>query len=339
MGLAENRMSIAKIDAARARKLGQMLVTGAEEYHEPRQVLYDLAGKNAAEILAEYTKSREGYCTSPFDPEGHKLRFFRKGYTIWSGYPGAGKTTALRHLVCHLLGQKQKVFVASMEEHPTDVIVQLAGTCFGREVPTIEQLQWFIDFYSHDLKIWGIVGAAKHKELLGTAQALAKEGITHVVADSLMCLDINSQDFEGHRLFANCLNSVSIESNIHIHLVAHPRKAVSVDQEADLNDVAGGADFGRLAHNVCFVRKGKSQDGYSSTPQCTPMQIAIRKQRYGSGFTGEITGWLNRPLRQFKLDQFDNTPTRYLPDAAYEDTRPRPVSAIQSLSQQRWRGE
>jgi len=309
--------SIAKIDTARLRRLGQMLVTETGTFKEPRQVLFDLAKSNAGELLAQFHKSREGFVTSPFDAEGRKLKFFRKGYTIWSGYPGTGKTTALRQLVCHLLNSKQKVFVASLEEHPVDVIVQLAGVCFGREVPSADQLQWFIDFYADDLKIWGITGVAKHREIFGTVQKLAKEGVTQVFIDSLMCLDINSQEFEQQRLFANLMNSITIESDIHLHLVAHPRKAVSIDQEPDINDVAGGADYGRLAHNVCFVRKGKSTTP-GGNPDLTPMQIAIRKQRYGTGYCGEITGWFNRHLRQFKSDQFDQKPTQYLPKVAYE---------------------
>lgn len=306
--------SVAKLDASRARRLGAMLVTDAGEYNEPRQVLFDLASKTAVELLAEFTKAREGYCTSPFDPDGHKLKFYRKGYTIWSGYPGAGKTTVLRQLVCHLLHSKQRVFVASLEEHPVDVIVQLAGVAFGCEIPSIEQLQWFIDFYADDLKIWGITGSANHREIFGTVQSLAKQGVTQVLIDSLMCLDVNSQDFEAQRKFANSLNAICIDSNIHLHLVAHPRKSISVDQEPDLNDVAGGADYGRLAHNAVFVRRGK---GVLHDAHLSPMLLAIRKQRYGSGYVGDVTGYFNRRLRQFKADQFDQTPTQYLPKQAY----------------------
>jgi twinkle protein len=307
--------SIAKLDSARMRRLGSMLVTDAGEFHEPREVLFDLAKRNAGELLAHFTKARESYATSPFDPQGHKIKFYRKGYSIWSGYPGAGKTTALRQFINHLLYTKQRVFIASLEEHPVDVIVQLAGVCFGCEVPTERQLQWFIDFYAEDLKIWGITGSTSHREIFGTVQALAKQGITQAVIDSLMCLDINSQDFEAHRKFANLMNAMTIESNIHLHLVAHPRKAVSVDQEPDLNDVAGGADYARLAHNVVFTRRGK---GLAHTAHLSPMKIAIRKQRYGSGFIGDIDGWFNRNLRQFKIDQFDEKPTQYLPKQAYE---------------------
>jgi KaiC/GvpD/RAD55 family RecA-like ATPase len=309
--------SVVKLDAARLRTLGKMLATDTPEFREPRNVLYDLANKNAKDLLAKFNETRSSFVTSPFDPEGNKIRFYLKGYTIWSGYPGSGKTTALRQLICHLLHAKQKVFVASMEEDPVDVIVQLAGVCFGREIPSEHQLQWFIDYYAESLIVWGVTGIARHREIFGTVQKLAKErGVTQVVIDSLTCLDINSQDFEQHRQFANILNAVSIESNIHTHLVAHPRKAVSVNQEPDQNDVAGGADYARLAHNIIFIRRGAVN---GSDFSMIPMQVAIRKQRYGSGFIGDINGVFNRRVRQFKLDQYDQIPTQYMPKQAYED--------------------
>lgn len=308
-------VSIAKLDAARARRLGSMLVTDIGDFHEPRQVLFDLAKADARALLDTFTKSRERYVTSPFDPTGQKLKIYRKGYTIWSGYPGAGKTTALRQLINHLLFAKEHVFVASLEEHPVDVIVQLAGVCFGRELPTVHQLQWFLDYYAERLKIWGVTGVASHKELLGTIQGLAAKGqCTQAFIDSLMCLDINSQDFEMHRRFANLLSAVTIESDIHLHLVAHPRKAVSVEQEPDLNDVAGGADYARLAHNVGFFRRGANL-AYGS--HLSPMKLALRKQRYSPAYHGDIDGWFNRQIRQFKIDQFDQLPTQYLPREAY----------------------
>lgn len=318
MTIAESNAAVAKIDAHRMRKLGDMLVTRGSEFREPEAVLFDLAGCDAKQLLATYHDARSAYATSPFDPAGTKLRFHDRGFTIWSGYPGAGKTTALRQLVCHLLLTGKKVFVASFEEHPVDVIVHLAGVAFGCEVPSVKQLQWFIDFYSADLRIWGVIGVAKHMQLLGVIQQLARDGVNHVMLDSLMCLDVNSQDWEGQRQFANLLSSIAIESKIHIHLVAHPRKALSVEQEADINDVAGGADYGRLAHNVVFVRRQKPMSN-SSIPEVNGMQIAVRKQRYGSGFIGNIDGWLNRRIRQFKADQFDQRPTQYLPKQAYED--------------------
>jgi hypothetical protein len=42
------------------------------------------------------------------------------------------------------------------------------------------------------------------------------------------------------------------------------------------------------------------------------MAIAIRKQRHGTGATGDISGWFHTHFRQFHADQFATRPTRYL---------------------------
>jgi hypothetical protein len=47
------------------------------------------------------------------------------------------------------------------------------------------------------------------------------------------------------------------------------------------------------------------------------MAIAIRKQRHGTGATGDISGWFHTRFRQFQIDQFAQYPTRYLQDDAY----------------------
>ncbi len=318
MPTAENAAAIARIDAHRARKLGEMLVTAPAEFQEPEATLFDLGKCDAAQLLATYHRTRGSFATSPFDP-GARLKFYDRGYSIWSGYPGAGKTTALRQLVCHLLHSGRKVFVASLEDHPIDVIVHLAGVAFGCEVPTVKQLQWFIDWYQGSLRIWAITGTSSHTQLLGTAQHLAKqEGVTQVIIDNLDCLDIDAKDIELQRQFARRVNALTIESGLHLHLVAHPRKSLSTQQDSDLNDIAGAASLGRLAHNILFVKRQKPESN-TQVQELGGMRIAVRKQRYGSGFIGDIDGWLNRRLRQFKTDNFDQVPTQYLPKEAYEE--------------------
>lgn len=315
----QTRASIARIDAARARKIGQMIVTEGDDISSsPERVLVDLAKQDAGQILREYQERKAHYCTAPFDVNGDKIRFFPGGISIWSGFPGAGKTTMLRQFCCHLLNQNHKVFFCSLEENPGDLIVRLAGVAFGTDEPTQSQLQWFLDFYQDSLRLWGVIGIARHRQLLGVITELGKQGVTHAIIDSLMCLDISNDDFEGQRKFANLLAATARSSGVHIHLVAHPRKAISADQEPDLNDVAGAREIGGIADNVLFVRRGKSQNNLMS--EATPMQIMVRKQRYHTGACEEIGGWLNRRLKQFKPDQFDQLPTQYLPKQAYVET-------------------
>jgi len=310
--------SIAKIDAYRARQIGEMLITqGAEEW-TPERVLLDVGALNGRELLDKYQRRHARFGTAPFDMNGDLLRFYPGGVTIWSGFPGAGKTTILRQTICHFLNRGSSVFLASLEEDPADVLVRLAATAAASE-PSAKQMQTFIDEFQKRFRMWGIIGIANHRQLLAVIAQLAKEGIRHAVIDSLMCLDVANDDFEGQRKFANLVAATARAAQIHIHLVAHPRKLVSANQELDLNDVAGARELGGVADNVLFVQRQVGQaQAYGPSADVTPMCIAIKKQRHFNGALTNIEGWFNRGWKQFHREQFPDGPLRYLPREAYE---------------------
>lgn len=302
-----------KFDGGRLRNLAGMMVTNREPAPAPERVLLDVAAMNWGELLAAYGAKARNFSTTPFDHEGRKFRLFPGGVTIWSGYPGAGKTTLLRQLVCHLLNGGQGVFFASLEEDPQDLLVRLVQVAAGTETPTADQAEWFGFAYGERLKVWGVIGIAKHKQIVAAIQRLAGEGIKHAVIDSLMCLDIDNDDFEAQRQFANLLAATARAHKIHVHLVAHPRKAISTDQAPDLNDVAGARELSGIADNVVFVRRKSGGDDGSNA---VPMRVVIRKQRHGTGFLGDIDGVFRRDLRQIHLDEWGQA-IRYLPPEAY----------------------
>ena len=309
---------VARIDAYRARRIGEILVTqSSAEFETEPELLVDVGKLDGKQLLASYHNRRAKFATAPFDPEGHRIRFFPGGVTIWSGFPGAGKTTLLRQMVCHTLKRGSSVFLASLEEDPSDVLVSLAATAAGEIEPNVHQMQWFIDAYAERFRLWGVIGITRHLQLLGVVRQCANQGIRHAVIDSLMCMDVANDDFEAQRKFANLLATTARAARIHIHLVAHPRKLVSSDQEPDLNDVAGAREIGGIADNVIFVRRASGKENYDMAADVTPMAISIRKQRHHLGALGDVTGWYHRHRRQFLPEQFCG-PTRYLPDDAYD---------------------
>lgn len=307
--------AIAKIDAYRAQRIGEMLVTqqAPEFLDEPESVLVDLEPLDGGELLERHRARAARYGTTPFDPEGKFLRLYPGGVTIWSGFPGAGKTTLLRQLICQTLHRGSSVFLASLEEDPTDVLVRLGETAVGGSELGARQMQWFIDAYRTRFRLWGVIGIAQHLKLLAVIRKLATQGIRHAVIDSLMCLDVANDDFEAQRKFANLVAATARAAQIHIHLVAHPRKLVSADQEPDLNDVAGARELGGIADNVIFVRRAKTEHPNSDV---TGMVIAVRKQRHHTGFVGDISGHFQRRMKQFSLEQFPQRGEWYLPDVA-----------------------
>lgn len=281
-------------------------------------VLAPMAGLSGRDLLARRTEKRSKFATTPFDPEGNMLRLYPGGVTIWSGYPGSGKTTIIRQMVCQFLKRGQSVFLASLEEEPGDVLTSLGDTAAGCFDPSPHQMQCFLDAYHQQLHLWGKYGIAPHKTLLGVIRMLAKtRSLDHAVIDSLMCLDVPNDDFEGQRKFANELAAVARATGVHIHLVAHPRKQISAEQALDLNDVAGAREIGGIADNVLFLRRAKNDDPYSAGGDVTPMVVSIRKQRHFNGAIEDVAGRFHRQWRQFSSDSYASEPRRYLPAAAY----------------------
>lgn len=284
---------------------------------DPDEHLFSTASLDGRQLLADYQKRFSKFGTTPFDPEGERIRLYPGGVTIWSGFPGAGKTTILRQLACHCLSRGSSVFYASLEEDPRSVLIGLASVAAGQEMTDSNKLQWFIDWYAERFRLWGVIGIAKHRELLAVIRKLATQGIKHAIIDSLMCLDIPNDDFEAQRKFANLVAATARAANIHIHLVAHPRKLVSAGQEPDINDVAGAREIGGIADNVIFIRRAQNE-GVNPSASASPMLISIRKQRHWRGTLGDIQGWFHRDWRQFHTEKFPSGPTRYLPKQAYE---------------------
>lgn len=309
---------LARLDIARARRVGQMLApTDAPDFdQDPDECLLDMASLDGKQLLADYEQEMACYATTPFDDHGERLRLYPCGVTLWSGFPGAGKTTILRQLACHLLQRNHGVFFASLEEHPRHLLVRLAMTAAGTEHLNAHQMQWFIDAYGDRLRIWSKVGLAKHRSLLAVIRKLAAAGMTHAFVDSLMKLDIPTQDWEGQRTFANLVAATAQQTHTHIHLVAHPKKPPVKDEEPDTNDVGGARELGGIADNIVFVRRSK-REGENPLAPTTGMRITIAKQRHGFGSLGDITGWFHRPMRQFHVDQFPVQAMHYLPADAY----------------------
>lgn len=277
--------------------LAGVLVTGAAAEVEamPERRLVDLSQLSPSEVLERYRKRQSEWQTIPADPMGMSLRLYPGGVTIWSGYPGEGKTTQLRQMAIAMAGRDEPTFFASLEEDPEDLLLRLCMVANGvREVEHEEMFGEFLHWSRERLFIWGVVGNASGAELLAVIRSLARRGLKQAIIDSLMCLDVANDDFEKQRQFANAVAATARVSGVHIHLVVHPRKIVSRDQDPDINDVAGAREIAGIADNVIFVRRGPEEN---STNQAKSSLVHVLKNRHG-GWCGKIFAFFRKDFGQ-----------------------------------------
>ena len=277
--------------------LAGMLVTGADAEVEamPERRLVDVSQLSPSDVLARWQKRQSEWQTIPADPTGANLRLFPGGVSVWSGYPGEGKTTQLRQMAIAMAGRGEPTFFASLEEDPEDLLLRLCMVANGlREIEHEETFGDFLHWSREKLFVWGVVGNASGSELLAVIRSLARRGLQQAVIDSLMCLDVANDDFEKQRQFANAVAATARVSGVHIHLVVHPRKIVSRDQDPDINDVAGAREIAGIADNVIFVRRGPEEMG---TDFAKSSLVHVLKNRHG-GWCGKIHAYFRKDFGQ-----------------------------------------
>lgn len=277
--------------------LAGMLVTGADAEVEamPERRLVDVSQLSPSDVLARWQKRQSEWQTIPADPTGANLRLFPGGVSVWSGYPGEGKTTQLRQMAIAMAGRGEPTFFASLEEDPEDLLLRLCMVANGlREIEHEETFGDFLHWSRERLFVWGVVGNASGSELLAVIRSLARRGLKQAVIDSLMCLDVANDDFEKQRQFANAVAATARVSGVHIHLVVHPRKIISRDIDPDINDVAGAREIAGIADNVIFVRRGPEEMG---TDFAKSSLVHVLKNRHG-GWCGKIHAYFRKDFGQ-----------------------------------------
>lgn len=311
--MSATESAIARIDAAREARI---MVSKAQTAPLREVSVLDFTEMDPAELHAEFLRSQAHFQTAPFDPDGKELRFYPGGVSIWSGYPGSGKTTILRQLALHLMKRGGKVFFASLEENPKFAFIGIAGVAAAiplGETPPVWAIAGLKSQFSDKLRIWGEVGTVTTGTMLGVVRALAEQGTRHAIIDSLMCLDVANDDINAQRQFALEVSATAKTTGCHIHLVAHPRKPMQRDQEPDQHDVAGAKELSGIADNVLFIRRNTERVG-----NIAGMRISVKKQRHWTGSLPTFDGWLHLNFRQYMPQQLADYPIRYLHPDTYE---------------------
>lgn len=245
-----------------------------------------------------------------------------KELTIYTGYPGHGKSAMLYQLVSYLIGcHDHKIAIASLEENPETIANLILFSLLNKVIDddSRESRDAFdrgMEILSNKLFLYHHIGQAPLAEIVEFSEyCVRRHGCQHVVIDSVAKTDLDIEDNKQANQFAETITRSMNETGAHYHLVAHSRKGDSGDirRIPGQDDIKGSVQFSITAFNVVTVWKNELKidlikSGQTETKEGKPLisewgdgKIRICKQRVG-GQTGEYKTFYNANNYRFRRD-------------------------------------
>lgn len=219
--------------------------------------------------------------------------------SVWTGKRGEGKSTVLSQLVPEAVARHRRVCVYS-GEMPASMFKaalyqQIAGASYidrridpdtGKELYSVQQeARERIDrWLNRRVFITDIQTANAHDEdnILSLFEYAHRRWSCGVfLVDNIMTAALRNESqlgqWRAQSIFAARLVAFAQRFDVHVHLVAHPRKTKNGDFDSD--DVAGTADLTNRASNV--FRIGRVADEDVEQMGCAAGIRILKNRRYG----------------------------------------------------------
>jgi len=218
--------------------------------------------------IHDVDRSNIVYIRSHFDELDKKIIGFMKGeLSIWTGNSSSGKSTLLGQLSLSSVNDGFGVLMYSGELRPHRVKNWLHLQAAGRQFtqPTeYENLYYVQKKHGELIDKWmdkkfylynNDYGSEYTQLLADLRERLNKKDIDVVVLDNIMTLDLDElgNEMNGQQTSAvKSLSALAKEYDVHIHVVAHPKKAKTLLRP---DDISGTGNIRNLADNVFIVHR------------------------------------------------------------------------------------
>lgn len=274
------------------------------------------------------TKHKEKRYFMPWENSFESFDFRKGEVTVWGGINGHGKSLVTTQVALSLMGQEEKIVIASFEMKPMKTLERMTRMYCGMNpfspefqvdggLDALDQLyDEFGDWSNGRLWLYDQQGTTDASLVIGMARYCAKElGVTHIFIDNLAKCVKNEDDYNGQKSFVDELCAIAKDYDVHIHLIHHMRKGNKETDPLDKNDFKGSGSITDQPDNLIGVwrNKGKELDaktmGAASKRKDEPdTTLRVFKQRNyeGSGDGEPLIGlWLHRDSWQFLSSPFD----------------------------------
>jgi len=271
----------------------------------------DIARVVPAESLAEEGKKRlvmgseadHSGLPFPWAKTSGKVLIKPGKLVVWTGWSHHGKTALLKMLHLYAIKCGEKSLICSLEETVQEVWHDMGVLACGTDEPSLSVAEAYCDFIRGKLWFYDQQGTIDANRAIAIVRYAAKEhGVTQVVFDSLMCLEVSRDDYDAQRRFVAQLKAVAKDMGVTVHLVAHMRKRDGKGSEDDLgamHDIAGGHEIASIADYVFQVWRNKKRDEKKPAAM-----IEVHKQRGRINWIGKIGLDFHDKSRQFTEGKF-----------------------------------
>lgn len=238
----------------------------------------------------------------------YDLDYLTKGFelgciTIWTGQTNAGKTTVMTMLTKQTIQQGEKVFYFNGEQTKDDFknnlykqttekkniySKQYKTSCVFDYFVTDEEVKKLDKLYGENLIVYNNEAPRNIDFLLQAMdETRVKLGVRVFILDNFMQIDTTSSDeYREQKDIMEKLRTFAVNKNVHIHLVAHPRKTDKSNPRITIYDVMGSSNLVNKAYNVISIIRVDNLD--YDEPEYKRLSKLMLKSRYDITQTSTI---------------------------------------------------
>lgn len=281
-----------------------------------------------AEISERDISDMDGVKTGVTKLDADIGSLFFGSFNIMSGYPGAGKTSALYGMVCNAIDSGINTFVYSRElpewMSKNWILHMLSGIRNHEKKDkadgssyykvTTDAIKKINQFYKGRLFFYRDDYPNDVESLFDSmTSSVRKYGSKLVLIDNLMTVDLGGTDenkYERQTQFINRLIEFATKYQVAVVLVCHPNKQSDTTQSVGMYQISGSSNLINLAHRAFGLRRitKREKDGYVEgrtefPPNPYDVTLNIIKDRFGGKTQCEYNMFYDEISRRFYANQ------------------------------------
>lgn len=266
----------------------------------------------------------------PWQKAEGRILFRPSELTIVTGINGHGKSILTSQIALDACWQGNRACIASMEMLPRLTLQRMARQAAGlfsvyedSPIPSIPHIREIHHWLDDKLWLFAVTGTAKAERMLQVFEYAHKRyGINLFVVDSLAKCGLAEDDYNGQKEFVERLKDFTLDTEAHVLLITHPRKAANEEESPGKMDVRGAQSITDMADNGCTLWRNKRKEEAAQKPEDKRTEAEQKqlerpdaflnwwKSRNGE-WEGKLALWWHQGSQQF-VEHEKARPRRYV---------------------------